>query len=1619
MSVVIDSSLRFFGALCDQITSDSKLAVKEEMIAGFVARYRGDLGLLFKFLLPKYNGRLYHLQDKQLIKLFALALNRTEKTLKDDVNTTGCIATTVSKLFVPRLTATIDPSSGWCTLRLEDVEAHLEALSKVTQEDAQLAAIQKFLNVACKRAVFIYLRQIKQDLKLGANIRSILSGLHPSANDIFKQCANIQEVVRRVQAGDIVVAPNNDDEEGSASRARSPSPGGVVKGSVTATITVGMPMSPMLAAPSKGVDHVLTKCPNGAYSETKYDGERIQIHKNGDKFTFFARSLKPMKVDKFEGLEPFLVKALSSASSCILDGEILLMDITTSQPLPFGTLGKHKKAQFTTACTCIVLFDIMYLNGASLLNTPLDERRNLIKTSVNFIPNRVVLSEMRQVTGTLEQRTHILKKHLGHAIAEGLEGLVIKDIKSFYEPAARHWVKLKKDYLDGMADSADLVVLGAYYGSGNKGGLLSTFLMGVCDKSVPVGGKGRWKTVCKVGNGHDDATIVALNATYKTTMQTPVNGKAPIWADVHNSHIPDVFVINPEASDVWEIIGAEFSTTKTHTAATISFRFPRVLKRRDDKDPNTATSLDELVKLVEVSKEKATRIGLASDLPNDDEDVSVVSPVTAAAPPPPRVPLASTVVMSEDAAPSLSRYSRAHEDDDDYRARFAPIPATVVVPIDDEEQLPRAPSYHTAATVTFATPPSALVEYVCSEIAQPLSTPGMPHQNMVILHSTALKGKWSNRGTMGSITKFLGEEPQDAYNEMSPTINMGEVIFCEVSNRMSSGKLYVGTMIGQNSVSRAGEVPQVNKDAFELCIRKGVKFAVKYDASLHIAKLDRVTGVDWASVDALIKSLAKEHNTRIVVYSRDGGALARTKTYATVPPSIEAPAGFTRIATKSPSPSLESPTAVHTPSIVGSTSPPSSPPTPAASIITVPCSAHAIYRGFHSPPSSPPTPAASIITVPLTRTESDLGNSPFFDRCVCAVSPSFGLRDAATIRQKLTMTGGRAVTIDQLSEATHVIATGEYDTGVAAAVGGKRPIVSRGWVDESFVAGKRLSQDSYLIAIAVPAVPSIPTSRHSPPSPAAPQVVASSPPQRGGSMVFLTLQGCKVVLEGFTGKEREELNTKICMMGGTTQERWKTTGSDKSTHLVTFSMTSEAQRAADLGGVVLKRSWVDEALGTGVAPAGARLAAHLWGDSATTVVPHAAPQPGFSAAQSPPSAAAAIVHRAGHQAVVTTSPYVVALPPTLREDSEPTPLKPAPPPSNVRTASPPQSPSTFSPSVSRAQSPPITAAATSFFFFLLAGKSLCLEGFGVTATEQLAALLGPAGFGATVLPRSEVQRAPLIICDTLTAVSRPMCVAGSARLVVTTEWLRRYHQKGTWIEPKSELRFLCGAALGTTNRAVSPPISRRRDRSPSSTDDDDLAPPAKSSRQEKLGQAQQQECPPNPVPSLPPTQIPETLVVDDNRTETASTISDRVGSPSLPSTDVDEEAPKQAAAFVAAELPPLLDGMLAVMMPLNTVERDADVAMSLNEARRYVIAFGGEVATSMAQLHAEWDAWGARRTPSGVTLLVAAAPMAPSRDAIHNAIKILTTAGIPVMGVISKQWVLDSVQQGTRLPTSF
>jgi len=91
-----------------------------------------------------------------------------------------------------------------------------------------------------------------------------------------------------------------------------------------------------------------------------------------------------------------------------------------------------------------------------------------------------------------------------------------------------------------MADSADLVVLATYYGTGRLGGMMATFLMGCWDEK-----SSQWKTVCKVGNGFTDKILKDLQGQIDVVKVGQSKSKIPHWLDVHNSHLPDCVVKNP------------------------------------------------------------------------------------------------------------------------------------------------------------------------------------------------------------------------------------------------------------------------------------------------------------------------------------------------------------------------------------------------------------------------------------------------------------------------------------------------------------------------------------------------------------------------------------------------------------------------------------------------------------------------------------------------------------------------------------------------------------------------------------------------------------------------------------------------------------------------------------------------------------------------------------------------------------------------------------------------------------------------------------------------------------------------------------------------------------------
>ncbi|CAH1404442.1 unnamed protein product [Nezara viridula] len=369
------------------------------------------------------------------------------------------------------------------------------------------------------------------------------------------------------------------------------------KQNLTVNIAPMVPVLPMLAQPCKSSEEALQKCPNGMYSEVKYDGERVQVHKSGNVFKYYSRSLKPVLQHKVKPLEPYFAQAFPFGDDLILDSEILMIDTNTGKPLPFGTLGIHKKGEFKDANVCLFVFDCIYYNGNSLLNEPICKRRQILHEQMKQVDNHIVFSEMKEIHDKKD-----LEAMMTEVFRQGLEGLVLKDLMSTYEPGKRHWLKVKKDYLFGgaMADSADLVVLGAWFGTGQKGGMMSVFLMGCYDERSKC-----WCTVTKVHTGHDDATLERLQTELGENMIkiSKDMSKVPSWLRCTKTMVPDFVAKDPKLQPVWEITGAELTKNVVHTADGISVRFPRVTRIRSDKDWAQATSLAELKQIYVKSKE--------------------------------------------------------------------------------------------------------------------------------------------------------------------------------------------------------------------------------------------------------------------------------------------------------------------------------------------------------------------------------------------------------------------------------------------------------------------------------------------------------------------------------------------------------------------------------------------------------------------------------------------------------------------------------------------------------------------------------------------------------------------------------------------------------------------------------------------------------------------------------------------------------------------------------------------------------------------------------------------------------------------------------------------------------
>ncbi|KAM7373992.1 hypothetical protein PAMP_006672 [Pampus punctatissimus] len=596
-----DCLFREFRKLCAMVAEINGYNVKTQTIERFLRKgtagdkFHGDLYLTVKLLLPGVIKSVYNLNDKQIVKLFSRIFKCNQDDMVRDLEQ-GDVSETVRMFFEESKSF---PPSSKSLLTIQEVDASLTRLAQLTKEDDQQNELEDIAKKCTSNDLKCIIRLIKHDLKMSAGAKHVLDAVDPNAYDAFKASRNLGDVIERVL--------RNQQEASNGSGPRK---------LLTVEATLMTPVQPMLAEACKSIEYAMKKCPNGMYSEIKYDGERVQVHKNGDSFSYFSRSLKPVLPHKVVHFKEYIPQAFPGGNSMILDAEVLLIDTNTSKPLPFGTLGVHKKAAFQDAKVCLFVFDCIYFNGVSLMERPLCERRKFLQDNMVEVPNRILFSEMKHVT-----RGRDLADMITRVIREGLEGLVLKDVKGTYEPGKRHWLKVKKDYLNegAMADTADLVVLGAFYGKGSNGGIMSSFLMGCYDPDSK-----KWCTVTKCSGGYDDAMLARLQKELDVIKISKDPSKIPSWLKIIKNYYPDFIIRNPETAPVWEITGAEFSKSEMHTADGISIRFPRMTRIRDDKDWKTATNLHQLKELFRVSKENCDFKVTAgpSNASNDDKGSS-------------------------------------------------------------------------------------------------------------------------------------------------------------------------------------------------------------------------------------------------------------------------------------------------------------------------------------------------------------------------------------------------------------------------------------------------------------------------------------------------------------------------------------------------------------------------------------------------------------------------------------------------------------------------------------------------------------------------------------------------------------------------------------------------------------------------------------------------------------------------------------------------------------------------------------------------------------------------------------------------------------------------------------
>ena len=333
------------------------------------------------------------------------------------------------------------------------------------------------------------------------------------------------------------------------------------------------PVMPMLAGRARSVQEAAKKTDGTMHVEAKLDGERVQIHSDGTEVKIFSRSgeiITRCYPDVKEHMESKI------NHSFIIEGEAVAMDGDTM--LPFQVLMHRKREtgieKIVKECPVNVnLFDVLYLDGKSCINQGYLERKEMLQEAFQADE---MLKHIDMIN--VENEDH-LKQILDDALADGAEGLMIKSGNGKYIAGARAnaWLKLKREYMEGEAETFDLAVVGALNGQGRRASTYGALVLGIKNGE-------KFSVIGKVGTGFTDKNLIEFKSLLgdKELAECPNNVTSNIKADVW---------FKPET--IIEVSAFEITDSPTSEGG-YGLRFPVYVRQRPDRDTSNASKVEDV-----------------------------------------------------------------------------------------------------------------------------------------------------------------------------------------------------------------------------------------------------------------------------------------------------------------------------------------------------------------------------------------------------------------------------------------------------------------------------------------------------------------------------------------------------------------------------------------------------------------------------------------------------------------------------------------------------------------------------------------------------------------------------------------------------------------------------------------------------------------------------------------------------------------------------------------------------------------------------------------------------------------------------------------------------------------